>query len=73
MFKTCDDLTRLWEMLDEGCSRSRMLNQILPSKENNYVLFTLYYTVLLKDHNSCLNPPEIVPFLKKYSLNVKVF
>ena len=33
---------RLWAMLDEGCSRSRMLNQTLPSKENNDVLFTLY-------------------------------
>ena len=49
-----------------------MLNQTLPSKENNYVLFTLYYTVLLLDYNSCLNPPNIMSLFLKYSLNLKV-
>ena len=59
-------------MLDEGYSRSKMLNQTLPSKENNFVLFTLYYIVLLKDYNSSLNPPVIMSLFKKKYLNVKV-
>ena len=59
-------------MLDEGYSRSKMLNQTLPSKENNFVLFTLYYIVLLKDYNSSLNPPVIMSLFKKNYLNVKV-
>ena len=49
MLKTWDDLNRA--MLDEGLSRSRMLHQTVPSKGDNDVLFTLYYSVLLKDFN----------------------
>ena len=60
MFKTCNDLTRLWVMLDEDFSRSRMLNQTVPSKGHNDVLFTLYYTLCLKDYNSYVSHCVIV-------------
>ena len=36
-------------MLNEGGSRSRMLNQTVPTEEDNDILFTLHYTILLKD------------------------
>ena len=52
-------------MLNRGCSRMRTLNQTVPSKEDD-VLFTFYYTVLLKDFNSHLRCRVVMLLMTRY-------
>ena len=49
-----------------------MLNQTLPSKENSDVLFTLHYTVPLKDYNSYVSHCVVMLLMTRLFLSTEL-